>query len=145
MQMNTSETVSQLNSLLRGELSAVETYQQALSSLSASETSSKIRTMCADHESAVSQLRQQVHEHGGEPAEGSGAWGIWAKLVTGTAAAISEGTVLKALKEGEEHGVKEYEETKQTVNVSPFALGFLEARLTKQRENIQALNGLMAQ
>ena len=40
----------------------------------------------------------------------SGAWGSWAKVVTGSAKMLGEKAALKALKEGEEHGLKQYKD-----------------------------------
>src|SRR5689334_19410205 len=94
--------VGTLNSLLRGELAATETYQQALAKLGQDAAAEQLRQVHAEHRDAANTLRQQVHHEGGKPDQGSGAWGVWAKTVEGTATVFGKAAALKALKEGEE-------------------------------------------
>ena len=135
--------IEQLNELLRGEISSVETYGQAIGALKDSHHLNKIREMEKEHQSAVSQLKAKVVEHGGSPVESSGPWGAWAKLVTGTAALISESAIFKVLKEGEEHGVKEYRELEK-INLNFFNSPFVIERLSKQTQHIETLNALLS-
>src|SRR5262245_56665542 len=102
--------VRRLNSLLRGEISATETYQQALAKVGSEPGASELRRIHDEHRETANTLRQHVHQHGGKPDQGSGAWGAFAKAVEGAARLLGNKAALKALKEGEEHGIKEYEE-----------------------------------
>ena len=80
---NTTQTatVDTLNGFLRGEISAVETYRQALDKLQSSPSRVQLEQCRRSHEERVSRLRQEVVRLGGKPEEGSGAWGAFAKLV----------------------------------------------------------------
>ena len=82
------KTVEALNSLLRGEISAVETYRQALEKLHHATSRTTIEDCLHSHESRVNLLTQQVAQFGGQPSQGSGAWGSFAKLVEGGAKAF---------------------------------------------------------
>jgi hypothetical protein len=104
----TNNATKTLNGLLRGELSAVETYLQAIEKLD-SAVVPELRHIKDDHRETANAIRQQVHEIGGQPDQDSGAWGSFAKAVEGTAAMISNKMALKALKEGEESGIRNYE------------------------------------
>jgi uncharacterized protein (TIGR02284 family) len=106
----TDKCVKRLNSLLRGEISATETYQQALAKVGAEPGAAELRRIHDEHRETANALRQHVHHHGGKPDQGSGAWGAFAKAVAGAAKLFGNKAALKALKEGEEHGIKEYEE-----------------------------------
>jgi uncharacterized protein (TIGR02284 family) len=106
----TTATTNALNSLLRGEISATETYNQALEKFQGQPGEAQVRQLRDEHREAANALRQHVHHHGGDPSTDSGWWGAWAKFVEGTAKVFGNTAALKALKEGEEHGVKEYEE-----------------------------------
>jgi hypothetical protein len=97
------------NRLLRGELAATETYQQALAKVGNDRGAEEVSQIHHDHRDAANTLRQHVHEHGGKPDQGSGGWGAFAMSVEGTAKLFGNAAALKALKEGEEHGVKDYE------------------------------------
>ncbi|WP_193212903.1 DUF2383 domain-containing protein [Luteolibacter marinus] len=98
------------NSLLRGELSAVETYNQAIEKHAGTPEATELARVRDEHARSVAKLRANVSEMGGIPSTDSGAWGIFAKAVQGTANLFGEDSALAALKQGEEHGRKEYHE-----------------------------------
>lgn len=105
---DTQKNVEQLNSFLRGEISAVETYRQALDALKSTMHGSKIQECKQSHEQRVAILTEEIRRLGGKPAEGSGAWGSFVKLVEGGAAALGEKSAIAALEEGEDHGNADY-------------------------------------
>ena len=105
---NRSDVVDQLNSFLRGELSAVETYRQALERLTSSQASTQLRECLTSHQQRVSLLRSRIQLLGGQPSEDSGAWGAFAKMIEGGAAVFGEKAAIAALEEGEDHGLKDY-------------------------------------
>jgi bacterioferritin (cytochrome b1) len=108
------ETTRQLNGFLRGEISAAETYKMAIDRAGNSSDNAAnvglLREMQEEHGRAAQALRDRIRELGGEASDSSGAWGAWAKFVEGTANLFGDASSLKALKEGEEHGLKDYEE-----------------------------------
>src|SRR6187402_1524845 len=85
----TGEAVRQLNSFLRGEISAAETYRMAIDKAGDSENNAAnvglLREIQEEHGRAAQAIRDRIRELGGEPSDSSGAWGAWAKLVEGTA------------------------------------------------------------
>jgi uncharacterized protein (TIGR02284 family) len=141
---DSKEVVSQLNSLLRGEISAKETYQQAIDKLSKNGDPDVevLREIAREHSGAVDRLRDAVRRAGGTPEESSGTWGAFAKGVEGTAKAFGEQSALKALKEGEEHGLKDYEEALDDVDVTSRQViaGDL---IPAQQRHIQILDSLL--
>src|SRR5436190_8287864 len=111
---DTDEACRQLNSFLRGEISAAETYRMAIDRASKSDDNAAnmglLRELQEEHGRAAQALRDRIRELGGEASDSSGAWGAWAKFVEGTANLFGDTSTLKSLKEGEEHGLKDYEE-----------------------------------
>jgi demethoxyubiquinone hydroxylase (CLK1/Coq7/Cat5 family) len=105
---DTQKNVEQLNSFLRGEISAVETYRQALEALKSPTYRSKIAECKQSHEQRVAILTEEIRRLGGTPAQSSGAWGSFVKLVEGGAAALGENAAITALEEGEDHGNSDY-------------------------------------
>jgi bacterioferritin (cytochrome b1) len=108
------DVVNQLNSFLRGEISAAETYKMAIDRVSDSDKASPVdvgllREIQEEHGRAAQALRDRIRELGGDPANSSGAWGSFAKLTQGAANLFGDGSALKSLKEGEEHGLKDYQ------------------------------------
>lgn len=102
------KSVEQLNSFLRGEISAVETYRMALEALKTSAYVPKLTECKQSHEQRVAILTEEIRKLGGTPAESSGAWGTFAKLIEGGAAVLGEKTAIAALEEGEDHGNADY-------------------------------------
>lgn len=101
--------VESLNSFLRGEISAVETYKQALERVHDDRVRSALEDCWHDHEHRVEVLRERIEKLGGKPAEGSGVWGTFAKLISGGASAFGEKAAVQALEEGEDHGIHDYQ------------------------------------
>ena len=143
--MNATDTgIDCLNSLLRGELAATETYQQALAKLNSETYAADLRRIHANHRETANTLRQHVHAGGGKPEQGSGAWGAWAKLVEGAAKLFGAAAALKALKEGEEKGVKDYEAALKDSGLSTECTTLIRTKLLPQtREHISSLDRMM--
>jgi uncharacterized protein (TIGR02284 family) len=120
--MGTKTSVDELNKLMRGELSAVETYQMAIDKL---EDNSALRTelqsCMGSHQSRVMMLRDQIVALGGEPSKGSGPWGAFAKSVQGTAKIFGDKATIAALEEGEDHGLADYRRELEDKELDPQA------------------------
>ncbi|PTL80631.1 demethoxyubiquinone hydroxylase family protein [Vitiosangium sp. GDMCC 1.1324] len=101
--------VETLNSFLRGELSAVETYRQAIDHVSDDRIRSNLEDCLHDHEHRVETLRDRIEKLGGTPSEGSGLWGTFSKLVQGGAALMGEKAAVQALEQGEDLGLADYQ------------------------------------
>ena len=101
-------TVDTLNGFLRGEISAVETYRQALDKLQTSPSRVQLEQCRRSHEQRVERLRREVLRLGGKPEEGSGAWGAFASLVEGSAKVLGDKAAISALEAGEDRGLKLY-------------------------------------
>ncbi len=142
--MQNEQSVEQLNRLLRGELSAIETYEQALQRVKDASATDTLRRLAEDHRSAADILRQQVALCGGTPDHDSGAWGVWARTVEGTASLLGDNLAIKALKEGEEHGLKEYQDVASDDSIPYSARNLIASDLlTRQRQHIGILDRVM--
>jgi uncharacterized protein (TIGR02284 family) len=125
---DTGEAVRQLNSLLRGEISAAETYRMAIdkvvdgNNVSGVANAGLLREIQEEHGRAAQGLRDRIRELGGEASDSSGAWGAWAKTVQGTMNLFGDASALKSLKEGEEHGLKDYQEAVDDVDATTAQL-----------------------
>jgi len=102
------DVVGKLNSFLRGEISAVESYKQALGKITDPAIRSQLQSCEQDHEQRIVLLRARITQLGGKPDTGSGAWGVWAKLVQGGGDLLGEKTAVSALEQGEDHGLNDY-------------------------------------
>lgn len=132
MQKMVTETADTLNALLRGELSAVETYQQALTKITDPKFRPTLDENLHQHQMRVDLLRTRIRELGGKPAESSGAWGAFAKLVEGGAKLLGDKTAIAALEEGEDHGLKDYRDA--CTKLDPSTRQFCEGQLLSGQE-----------
>jgi hypothetical protein len=103
------QTVDQLNSFLRGEMSAVETYRLALERIGSTSAARPLLQRClASHAQRVEILRHRIVEFGGTPSDDSGAWGAFVTACEGGAALLGDKLAITMLEEGEDHGLKDY-------------------------------------
>jgi bacterioferritin (cytochrome b1) len=115
MAVDTATVVDHLNDLLRGEISAAETYKMAIDKLEGHHRDSKdarsLHEMQREHGTAAQSLRARIRALGGAADNDSGMWGAWAQFTQGIANVFGDRAALKSLKEGEEHGLKDYHRT----------------------------------
>jgi hypothetical protein len=134
MRAETNKSVDTLNELLRGEFSAVETYRQAIEKLGSSGAVGQLEDCRRSHEQRVARLRDEVMRLGGQPAEGSGAWGAFARLFEGGAKAFGEKAAVGALEEGEDHGLKLYRSNSDIDKLDLATRDFVERSLLPEQE-----------
>lgn len=118
----TNQSVDKLNEFLRGEISAVETYRQALEKITSGGTRTQLEQCRRSHEERVALLRKNIMDFGGQPASTSGAWGSFAKLAEGGAKMFGEKAAIAALEEGEDHGLKLYLNDLEKLDASTLQL-----------------------
>ncbi len=138
------QNVDTLNSLLRAELSAVESYEDALARFESEPIADDLRRIAAEHWGAVNTLRDHVIGYGGEPSYGSGPWGYFTAVITGAANLIGPETMLLALQRGEEHGISLYEDAACEPDLVDDCRILIAGRLLPQtRTHVQTLHRLL--
>jgi hypothetical protein len=106
-----TQNIDQLNSFLRGELSAVETYGIALNKLKLdSPARSRLDACRRSHSERVEALRSRIVELGGSPSVSSGPWGTVTSAIETGAMVLGEKSAIAALEQGEDHGLRDYRE-----------------------------------
>lgn len=140
--------VNRLNSLLRGEISAAETYRNVLVKAASDPDDGKVTGLLqgiqSEHVRVSQLLRERIIELGGEPADSSGAWGVWAQAVQGTMTLLGgEGGGLRALREGEEHGMNDYENSLNELDATTAQM-VQNQLLPAQARHIEMLKVLIA-
>ncbi|GAC1352740.1 MAG: hypothetical protein NVS3B20_21930 [Polyangiales bacterium] len=138
---NSKEVIEQLNSFLRGEISAVETYRQAIEKLTDNKAKMQLQQCHQSHQQNVSALKARIQQIGGKPAEGSGPWGAFAKVVQAGADVFGEKTAIAALEEGEDHGLRDYKSGIEKLDSETRR--FIEAEiLAKDKQTHEVMRGL---
>lgn len=117
------------NALLRGELSAVETYTQAIRRFGTASDDYPLERIRMDHETSAASLRQRISGSGDEPDATSGAWGAFATTVAGVATFFGKSPTLTILKQGEEVGIAEYEDALEDNELDESVKGLIRGKL----------------
>ncbi len=137
------DCIDACNKLLRGELSAIETYTQAIARVDASSDKDELERIRSEHEDSARLLHDHVRSMGGEPSAASGLWGAVAQTIQGTAGLFGESAGLKSLEEGEQHGIREYEEALASDHVMSSIKSVIRGELLPRlREHISTLTAM---
>lgn len=137
------ELVDRLNELLRGEMAAIETYRQALEKVGDEPLAEDLRALRRDHRDAADVLWHHVEAHGGQPSHDAGPWGTFSQALEGVAKLFGSKAAIKALKEGEEHGLKQYERALEAGLPADCEQLVRDRLLPRQRMHVPALDRLL--
>jgi rubrerythrin len=112
---------TQIDDLIRGELAAMKAYDQVLTDTKDKKVMEKLQMIRKDHEMAVTKLSKYVAGKKDllEDTTDAGAWGTFAKTWTKGASIMGNATAIKALSQGEQHGIDEYKEALEDKTLSP--------------------------
>ena len=142
-----SHVIARLNSLLRGEISAAETYRSVLERMDAAGHTAHVPAlleMQTEHGRSCQLLRGRIDDLGGMPADNSGVWGIWVQTVQTTLSLLAgDAGGLRALREGEEHGQRDYETALNEVDAVTAQL-IQDRLLPAQQKHLSALDRMLA-
>jgi hypothetical protein len=143
---NQVESGESIQKLLRGEISAIETYDQVIEKFKGKPQEATLTAIRQEHSETKKRLKALASKHGEKPEMSSGVWGSWAKFTTGAAKIFGEAAALKALKEGEEHGLKEYQAATEEQGIDLVLKSEIEAKfITNQQKHIASLDQMIAQ
>lgn len=99
-----------LNKILRGEISAVTSYEQVIPTFKEENERFRLTGIRNEHDLIVEKLKELVEQSRFAPDEVSGVWGAAVATLVGAANLMGRTVALKTLQEGEEHGLKLYHE-----------------------------------
>ena len=142
--MPETELVDDLNMLLKGEISATETYRHALEKVEHPEAKKMMAANHQCHTARVGTLHEAVKAAGGTPAEGSGLWGAFAKAVEGTATVMGDKASVAALEEGEDKGLADYKKVAEKHGASSSCVNELKSKQESSHAKCRDLKHAMA-
>lgn len=135
---------SQMDDLIRGEMAAVKSYTTVLKDIKDAKERTKLEAIKKDHENAVSKLKSFSPADVLEDTKTAGAWGTFATAWTGGAKLMGNEAALKALTQGEEHGISEYKEALADDNIKTELKQMIKTQfLPKQEEHLKTIKELM--
>ena len=136
--------IHDLEKILRGEVAAVEAYRQVLENFRDYRHANDLRRIQFEHERAVDFWKDQLRMQEPIVEETSGPWGKIVETFVGAAKLLGDGATLRALKDGEEHGLKEYHELLEQDHLNEESVSFSKSVcLSLQRQHIFTLESLI--
>lgn len=121
-EVHNDKDVDRLNSFLRGELAAAETYRQALMNMPTSQHVSLYQDCARSHADRAALLTREVRRMGGTPSDSSGAWGAFVMAVEKGAELLGEKMAIATLEEGEDKGKRDYQDDLSDLSMPARAL-----------------------
>ena len=135
--------ISVLNTLLGGEMAAVDTYTHTVGRFSDQMLIADLQQIRDEHGRAVRLLRDALVRFGGQPAGGAGQ-GASASAAATAAEEISPATALASLRQGEERAVSEYQTALENSGLHPDCQRMIRTDLMPAcRKHIEELNRLL--
>lgn len=128
--------MKQVEELIRGELSAVQSIDTVLNKISDSSEKERLSSIRVDHIRAVDTLKNFAGSgyRVDEQVKSSGPWGAFAKAFVGGASFFGDKSAIQALKVGEEHGIQEYKEALEDSDLQPELKRVIQSELLPQQE-----------
>lgn len=137
---------TQLDDLMRGEMAAVKAYDTAIKDTKNAKEKATLESLRNDHQKAVTTMSKYT---AGKPemkedVKDAGAWGTFASAWTKTRSVTGNEGALKALQQGEEHGIDEYNEALEDDNFPKALKDQIRAELLPaQKKHIETLKTFM--
>lgn len=115
----TTHCIEVCNRLLRGELSAIDTYEKVIGKFGTEPGAVDLSRIRDEHRKSVYRLQENVRQMGGKPDDDSGMWGSFATAIQSAANLFGENSAVCTLETGEKTGIAEYERALADEKVMP--------------------------
>ena len=136
--------MKQIESLIRGEMSAVKSIDAILSKIQNDSELNELSSIRQDHVQAVDKLKRFSGGEFKEETQSSGPWGAFAQTFTGGASFFGDKAALRALKVGEEHGRNEYQEALSSGNLDSELTNVIQNELLPNQErHLKTIDGYL--
>lgn len=133
-----------INEILRGEISALESYEQIFSKIESDAEKKRLNEFRNEHLAAIDFWKNQAKMQGAVPDSDSGIWGKAVEAFVGTSKLFGNTTALKALKEGEEHGLNNYKDLLDRDDLTVLQKDQIKRQfIPVQEKHINSLNAMI--
>lgn len=133
-----------INKILRGEISAVEAYEQVCEKIKEAPETYRLKKFGQDHQMAVDFWKKQARIAGKIPDTSSSIWGATVEAFVGLSKIVGEDTALIALKKGEQHGLHNYEDMLSSDKLTNSQkIEIRNVFIPQQKKHIESINALL--
>jgi hypothetical protein len=127
--------MKQVDELIRGELAAIRSIDAILNKIKDQNEKNQLSSMRQDHVKACDKLKQYAGSNEiKEVKDDGGPWGSFAKSFTSGASFFGDKAAIKALKVGEEYGLRDYKEALNADGISSEVKEVIRNELLPQQE-----------
>lgn len=126
--------MKQIDELIRGEISAVESFDAVINKVKDTSELTRLSELRQDHVKAVETLRQYAVGEVDGKTDSSGPWGTFTTAFAGGASFFGDKAAINALKIGEQHGLNEYKEALNDDGVRPEVKELIRSELIPNQE-----------
>lgn len=142
--LNSAARSGELDEILRGEISAVEAYEQVEAKVKSDPEAYRLREFRNDHSEAVRYWREQSASSGIKPEDSSSIWGTAVEAFVGLSKLVGEETALRALKKGEEHGLSNYKSMLESEGLTNSQkMQIRNTFIPRQQGHIESINAIL--
>jgi glutaredoxin-related protein len=132
--------MKQVDELIRGEMAAVRSIDTVLEKIQDVNEKTHLSTFRQDHLYAIDVLKRFADSDIEEDTQSAGPWGGFAQTFVSGASLFGDKAAVKALKVGEEHGIKEYQEALEDDSINMELKEVIRAELIpNQQRHINAI------
>lgn len=128
----TKDSVDKLEECLRGEHSAVETYDLAVKHIKNQEAINTLKQVRESHNRRANLIRERLRTAGSEPTRSATVWSGFGRIVQAGTDFFADKSAFTALLEGEDRCVKMY--TVGIEKCDPDTRRFIETDLRQEQE-----------
>ncbi len=133
---------SDLTKILCAEMSAVETYNQAIETFHHDDDKLQLEIARDCHVQRVDTLAGKLYEMGGSPTESSGVWGKFSRVLDAGGEKVTDKMAVALLEEGEERGIQQYRDLLETTKAIPDIQNLASQLLAQQEETQRIVKAL---
>lgn len=144
MNSTVNTVVNELNTVLKGEHMAVESYDRYIHAIEDDEVKEEFRKIMEDHKKHVKLLEDRIKELGAKPEEDLGIAGIMAnaKIAMKTMGNKKNIDLVKQIYEGEDKGIAMVEEIIKG-DLDDESAKLMEEILSKEYEHLAQIDRIM--
>lgn len=126
--------MKQVDELIRGEISAVESFDTVINKIKDAGELTKLSELRQDHQRAVENLKKFAGGNWEGKTDSSGPWGTFTTAFAGGASLFGDKAAVNALKIGEQHGLNEYKEALNDEGIRPEVKELIRSELIPNQE-----------
>ena len=142
--MDKSTVIKELNTILKGEQMAVESYEKFISAADSQQIKEKFQDIQKNHKDHVSQLAERIQDLGEVPEYSTGVAGIFSNMkLNAETNGKDSADILKKAYDGEDKGIAAAEEVVKG-DIDDVSLNLVKNILSRDHDHLKMMLSIMS-